>query len=301
MSHQVYRLPFGKHKHQTLQEIPPDYRLWLINQKVYIGKPDLTAALIAGNYLSPNLRPDPITPPSTPRREKRKRPATDEDDYALPPSSVRKLAISDTARRNGTMLNYDGSAYILDFGQHYGERLPDVPRSYVRWLIKEGAHGHRPDLAAALREEGMLPADSCPVDHRASVDATPPSSQESQEWRVPGVYETSDIRFYDPHRRAPRWISDADASRYFGLDEPLLSRLGIRLVSEQEIRGSTQYAELVSVSQCSKRWLYQVYACAGRDGGVVAGVGTADDALRDFLGKNRRREDEIRDALGFGD
>lgn len=152
MDQRTYRMTFGRHKGETLQDLPRDYRQWLINDRVYDGKPALEAALRVGNYLQNT--PDPFTPPSTP---KRKGHSNDFDDTDLPISIARKRSHNDIAKRNGTMLNYDGTAYVLDFGKYHGERLRDVPPSYIDWLIEEGAHNDRSDLAAALREEGMLP------------------------------------------------------------------------------------------------------------------------------------------------
>ena len=193
------------------------------------------------------------------------------------------------------MLNYDGTTYILDFGTHAGERLSNIPSSYIDWLVKNRVYEKRPDLAAALREEGLL-LDSC------APDTTIPA------WKAPNVHGLSDSRFYDPLTQAPRWISDVDASRYFRLSEPLLSESGVHLVSEADLRQSTEFVELLKSSAVPKRWLYHVYVCAGRLGtvggvnvvGGSAGAGTVDEALEDFLAKNRRREIEIRDTLGFG-
>ncbi|KAL2042259.1 hypothetical protein N7G274_004747 [Stereocaulon virgatum] len=288
MNEQPYRMKFGKHKNELLHELPPSYRSWLIDQVIYADKEDLKAALIEGKYLAAATVLKP--PPSTPTRKRK----ASESDTFTPPSSKKKLAICKEAKRNGTMLNYDGTTYILDFGTHAGERLSNVPSSYTSWLAKTRVYEKRPDLAAALREEGLL-VDSC------APDTTIPA------WKAPSVHGLSDSRFYDPLTQAPRWISDLDASRYFRLSEPLLSESGMHLVSEAELRQSTEFVELLKSSDVPKRWLYQVYVCAGRVGtvggdyrlGENAGAGTVDEALRDFLEKNRRREVEIRDALGF--
>jgi len=303
-----YRLTFGQHKNKTVQELPPKYRSWLIRDKVYADKPNLQAALITGNYLTPTS--NPLTPPSTPTpsSQKRKRPAfSDDSETGGSPSSRRKLAISSAARRNGTMLNYDGSAYILDFGQYHGAQLSAVPGSYIRYLINAGAHAKRPDLAAALREQGFLtervPESSPPSSGQsAAVSSSSSSSQQpAAPWTAPSIHATTDARFFDPHRQTPRWISDADALFYFGLEEPLLSERGVRLVTEEDLKRNAEFSELVSVRLGGKRrWLYQVYACACAGfGSLPSERGTADDAVREFLEKNRRREGEIWDALGF--
>lgn len=280
MSTQEYRLTFGKHKNQTLSSIPPDYLSWLVKEHIYDSKPVLRAALIAANYLAPTA---PDTPPSTPRKRK----VSDESEIALPPSSQKKLAISKEAKQNGTMLNYDGSAYILDFGKHAGSKLRDVPSDYITWLIRIGVHEKRRDLATALREEGMLAEDSARTADPAN----------SSTWRAPSPHSAADSRFHDPLTQSPRWISDADASRYFNLSDPLLSNMGVYLVSEEHIKRSSEFGELVAVWKGPKRWLYQVYVCAGRVG--CDSPRGRDEALDEFLGKNRRREAEIMDSFGF--
>ena len=279
MDGQPYHMKFGKHKGQTLQDVPPSYLSWLIEQKVYTDKEDLKAALIQGKYLSSAVGPE--SSPSAPTRKRK----VSESEEAVP----KKFAISKLAKNNGTMLNYDGSAYILDFGTYAGQKLSDVPFEYISWLIRTGVHQKRSDLAAALHEAGLLVG-------RCSTDITDPA------WRVPSAHETNDSRFYDPLTQSPRWISDIDVSHYFRLGEPLLSRAGACLVSEAELRRSMEFPELLTCSKSPKRWLYQVYACAGQIG-AVSGDGsrcdTADEALRDFLGKNRRREREIWDEMGL--
>ena len=302
----TYRLTFGTHKNKTLDEIPPSYRSWLVRDNVYDGKDDLKAALIAGNFLVPPT--DPLTPPSTPipATPSRKRRAPLDDDIGGSPSSRRKLVISERAKRNGTMLNYDGSDYILDFGKHHGEKLCDVPPDYARYLIKAGAHRSRPDLTAALQEQGYHIPDQepTPSSSQQSVDAVElpvPYGEYRRPWKVPAIHEAGDdARFIDPHTQATRYISDADAHTYFGLEESLLAERGANLITERDIKRNAPYTELITVYRGPKRWLYQVYACAARFDTAPSVHGTADEALRAFLGKNRKREQEIRDELGFG-
>ena len=288
MTSPIYRLHFGQYKGKTLQEVEPRYRNWILKERVFVDKPALEAALVAGNYLAPE--PNPYTPPSTPTpvTPSRKRQAPYDSEMMGSPSSRRKREISARARRNGTMLNYDGSAYILDFGKHEGLRLSEVDDSYIRWMIREGIPEKRSDLKSALLEQGLIAADD-----------TPASSQEPLPWRAPSIHETTDVRFFDNHRQTPAWISDADASLYFGLKEPLLSQRGVNLITGEDVKRNAQYSELVSVSKGPKRWLYQVYSCAARFGSVPMGRGTVDEALRDFLGKNQRREEQMRDAMSF--
>ncbi|CAF9923174.1 MAG: hypothetical protein HETSPECPRED_005262 [Heterodermia speciosa] len=290
-----YKLTFGQHKRKTLEEAGPRYCAWLVRDEVYDGKPDLKAALIAANHLRPNS--DQFTPPATPTPatpSSRKRRAQSDGEMEVSPSIRRKVTISREAQRNGTMLNYDGSAYILDFGMHAGANLQHVPRDYVDWLIDKGIPDKRPDLKSALLEQGFL---------RAQQD-TPPSSQERPQetsgWTPPNIRETGDTRFFSRHYTIPTWISDADADRYFALKEPVLSSRGVVPVTEADIKREAEFSELVSVTKDRKRWLYQVYKCAEKFGSVPAGRGTADQALKDFLDKNRRSEEEIWESMGPG-
>ncbi len=286
MDDQPYRMTFGKHLGKPLDELPSGYRAWLTSQRIYADKDDLKAALIKGKYLAPIAESEPL--PATPTKKRK----LSETESAIPPSSAKKLAISQEAKRNGTMLNYDGAAYILDFGKHAGEKLRNVPRTYIDWLVATKVQEKRPDLAAALREEGLLVENHTPD----TLDPT---------WRAPTIYEATfmDGRFYDHATQSPLWISDVDASRYFRLGEPLLSQAGVRLVSERDLRRSTEYEELLTFPKGNVRWLYQVYACARRYGSVGAaadGSGAVEKAFKDFLGKNKRREREIWVDMGLG-
>jgi len=256
-----------------------------VGQKIYADKEDLKAALIKGKYLAPTAGNEPGSTAPTKKRK------ASETESTSPPSSAKKLTISKEAKRNGTMLNYDGAAYILDFGKYAGQKLRNVPRTYIDWLIATNVHEKRLDLAAALREEGFL------------MENYTPDILEST-WRAPNVHEATfmDTRFYDPLTQSPLWISDLDASHYFRLGEPLLSEAGVYSVSEADLRRSTEFRELLTFPKAPIRWLYQVYACADRYrsvGDATGGGSAVEKAFRDFLGKNRRREHEVLPAMGF--
>ena len=282
MDGQPYRMKFGKHKGQTLQEVPPSYLSWLIEKEVYAGKEDLKAALIQGKYL-----PSAAGPESSPSSPTRDRQVSDNEEAAPGKLADRKLATN-----NSTMSNENGSAHVLNFGKYAGQRLSDVPSHYISWLITTGVHEKRSDLAAALQEAGLL------VEIHRSTDTMDPA------WRAPNVYATTDRRFYDPMSHTPRWISDVDIAHYFRLGEPLLSRAGVRLVSEAEFRRVMEYSILVPVSKSPKRWLYQVYECARHIAAVSgdrSGRDMAEEALTRLLDKNRRRELEIMGMMGLGE
>ena len=50
----------------------------------------------------------------------------------------------------------------VDFGEHHGKKLKDVPISYCKWLIEEGVGKDRPVLREALErfEEDIMDADN---------------------------------------------------------------------------------------------------------------------------------------------
>ena len=98
---------------------------------------------------------------------------------------VRICESTGTATRNDTILDYDGVAYILDFGKHAGNKLNEVPSDYVSWLISAGVHHKRPDLAAALHEAGLL-------SNRPRLDVG------ILTWRAPLSHMPQDSRFHDP-------------------------------------------------------------------------------------------------------
>lgn len=178
----------------------------------------------------------------------------------------------------------EGGKYRMTFGQHRGKTLQEVPPSYINWMTSQGIPSQRPALDAALRDHQKL---------RANINN--PSN-----WNPPGIYDTTDARFFDAHTQDPKWISDADVCRYFWLQEPQLSALGVGLVSEEDVRREAQFEHLVSVFPGPERWLYQVYTCARMLDTMPPDAGNVDDALDGFLGKNRRREEYIFDAMGFG-
>lgn len=280
MAHLNYKLPFGMHKGKVIQDLPHDYITgFLVAKKVYEGKETLRAALISGGYLSPSS--NLLTPPSTPMPATRKRQAPQDNEVS--PSTRRKLAYNSAAKDNGTMLNYNGSAYILDFGRHAGTQLCDVPATYISYLIEEGVYKKRLDLATALREQGFLHTDS-PF---SSQEPAPRPVYQQTAWQAPSIHETIDPRFFRPHKSTPRWISDADALYYFGLGKTLLSERGVSLVTEVDLLRDAPHSDLIDVFMGAKRWLYQVYSCAVSFGSVPSRWDTADEALRGFL-ENRR-------------
>ena len=48
------------------------------------------------------------------------------------------------------------SGYTFDFGKHEGQRLEDVPRNYVQFLVRNEVWRHRPALWRALSMKGIV-------------------------------------------------------------------------------------------------------------------------------------------------
>ena len=223
----------------------------------------------------------------------RKRKALNEIPEPVSPSPApraKRAAIFEEARRTGTMLNFDNSNYILNFGAHAQKRLNEVPPSYINYLIRAKAHVNHPDLAVALREAGVLPPEN---------NDSPLTVIDDTTWIAPSVHSADarvDKRFWDQmNDDSPRWISDRDSFRYFGLDDHILSRLNIRPLSEADL---WHKCNCRPVTSGHKRWLYQVYAAAGRNGG-----NSAERCLMDFLAKNQtqtRSSENIRRSLSDG-
>lgn len=78
----------------------------------------------------------------------------------------------------------------------------------------------------------------------------------------------------------------------------MLASAGVHLVSSAEMDAHSGFGSMFVKSGGRKRWLYPVFACAEHFNTAVPG--TAREALRRFLGKNRERESEIMDGFGFG-
>ena len=292
---ETYRLTFGKHRGLTIDELSSGYRQFLIEKKVYDRYPDCKAALIAAGYLETSQPADsePISP-------SRKRKAL-EQSVPSSPQALKRPALSagqDTkvaAEHTGNQQAAD--LYFLDFGKHAGKRLRDVPAGYIEWIISNEVYANRPPLEFALKALGKLDAtDKVALKAPGNPDTTAPALKDSK-WKAPPISEARDPCFSDPWLGSPLWISDRDAATYFGLRDHTLTAAGVHLVGNRELDACTIEGSMMHGGG-RKRWLYPVFACAEHFG--TPATGTARQALKAFLGKNRRRESEIMGQLGLG-
>ncbi len=208
--------------------------------------------------------------------------------------------------------------YHLDFGKHKGKLLDKVPSDYIDWLIRNEVHTSRPALATALRALGKLDASDAahqdtklkaPSAHQDTKCKAPsanrdaklkaPSAHQETKWKAPSVTQAKERCFFDPFLGDPLWISDKDAATYFNLRDSALASAGVHLVSSIELDMFAQIGgSMFTQAGGRRRWLYQVFACAEHF--KTASPGTARQALQRFLGKNKRREDEIMVGMGLG-
>ena len=194
---------------------------------------------------------------------------------------------------NAEHTNKSNSAdlYRLDFGKHAGTPLDKVPLNYFGWLIRNEVHTSRPALATALRALGKLDAPAGAPDAAHQDTRT--------KWKAPSVSKAKEQCFFDPFLGDPLWISDRDAATYFNLRDSALASAGVHLVSSMELDMFAQVGgSIFTQGGGRRRWLYQVFACAEHF--KTASPETARQALQRFLGKNKRREDEIMAGMGLG-
>ena len=319
-----YRMNSGKYPGLTIQELSPAYRRYLIREKIYDNYPDLKAALITGGFLPPTQSAAPE--PASPTRKRKameqtvpsssqffKKPALsaeprneDITEHSEPVSPARKgktpeqtapsssqhptLPASSAGLVHEHATSHLGKPqvedlYIFDFGKHAGKRLREVPSRYISWLINEEVYTNRPALATALRALGRL-------------DAAPWPSLRDSTWKAPHFSEAQEQCFFDPYLDAPLWISDQDSARYFNLRGPTLASAGVYLVSSEELESYSEFGSMFVKCGGHRRWLYPVFACAEHFNTAIPR--TARQALQKFLDKNKKRETEMMDELGFG-
>ena len=74
------------------------------------------------------------------------------------------------------------SGYVFDFGKHEGQRLEDVPRNYVQFLVRNEVWRHRPALWRALSVKGIVFEEPPPDESVATaVDTDSAPSDSSKE------------------------------------------------------------------------------------------------------------------------
>lgn len=139
-----YRLTFGKHKGKTLDEFAQSggqgYIHWMVKESIPSKWPDLQKALDIYHSLrhsgsepgkdkkEARAGPLEVTTPTTPIHPPPLRPKS---DHSPPPTET----------------SWD---YVVKFGKHKGQKLSEIPDSYLRWLRTQDLR--IPELTAILRQ-----------------------------------------------------------------------------------------------------------------------------------------------------
>jgi hypothetical protein len=183
--------------------------------------------------------------------------------------------------------------YRFDFGKHKGLTIKEVYRinpGYIDWIIREDVSRNKVELRQALelwRDPSLIP--EC---FREDLDAklhTEPEFVSTRPSRQPPSIHNAPSAFHDS-LTGPIWISLSDARKYFGLGAEILDQL-------PAVNGYNLLGEFVeSTPQRPKYWLYHVWDLV-RD---RQSCGAANVALARFKQKNKRREQDIWDAMGLG-
>ena len=130
--------------------------------------------------------------------------------------------------------------YTLNFGQHRGERLANVPPAYVHWLIKKDLYKDRRDLQRALVRFGALDGGEDDPSMESSFDT--PSRPEAGRKR--------------DHDEMVRNGKVCDAQR--------VRTLKLNAVLEHELRRGESFA-VIATAGSGKTKLLMEYAARSRD------------------------------------
>jgi uncharacterized protein (DUF3820 family) len=257
-----YKFDFGKHQGLTFDEVPVAYVDWLVQNEINFDRENFRAAL--DEYRGTQQAKVQLLSPTSPNA-KRKR-SFSGTGVPLSPAIVKKQRSSPQDRAFSKddcqipeVAGPSSNLYRLSFGKHAGKTLEELPSSYIEWLLKNGILKSNPDLASALKKTG----------HSRLAN-----------WTKPNPQDTHDPRFFDRDTNAALWIAKTDAEKYFNVDVHLL--------------GLARIWPLVKRGQ--RYGLYPIYVCAKHFRTVTEG--TADQALAEFLEKNRYREQEIVAGMG---
>lgn len=238
----LYRLDFGKHRGKTLDEAPNSYICWILREQIYHDHLGLKAALIIGghlvdgNFSSANL--------------------ANENNEEL-------IKAPDPSKPNHKATPEPGAQpYRLNFGQHEGKLLTEVPVSYIRYLTGQKAHESRLDLQGALTELAY------------STDSSSEAPDRGYLARGPG-----DSSFWDAYTGDEIWIATRDVGTFFGITDRDLHSAGVTPLWK---------------SREKRRWkLSAVYFYVQRH----RSTRSADCGLKAFLQKNKDCEQKIFNAF----
>lgn len=184
--------------------------------------------------------------------------------------------------------------YRLDFGQHRGKTLNQVPPSWLLWAIDKGIHKQHLDLGIALYEMGK----TATLEHNGQILKAEPYSRRSleqgprqasnPEWVVPDKAEATGYPFWDKTLDLPAWIGNQDAINWFRVDPYEMERVGVCPLGEADIEHMSTGAE-------NMWWLYEVYRYAEHFG--TTKHLTAPQMLYHFLKHENARESEIIESI----
>jgi len=175
------------------------------------------------------------------------------------PSSLQDHALSKDDCQIPEVAGPSSDLYRFPYGKHAGKTLNELPFSYINWLLNNDISKSNPDLASALETKGRSRLAS---------------------WTKPSQQDTQDPRFFDQDTYAALWIAKTDVGKYFNIEVPLLALVNV----------------WPTVKRGRRYWLYPIYVCAKHFRTVLKG--TADQALAEFLDKNRYREQQIIAGMG---
>jgi len=252
-----YKLDFGIHQGLTFDEVPVAYIDWLVRNEINYDREDFRAAL--DEYRgTQKANVQPLSPTTSNAKRKRTFSQTGLPSNSAisrkQPSAPQGHALPKENSQIPEVAGPSSDLYRLSFGKYAGQTLDELPSSYINWLLKNGISKSNPDLASALEARG-----------RSGLGS----------WTIPKPPDTQDPRFFDPDTYEALWIAKTDTWKYFKIDVHLLALANVLPLA----KGDRRY------------WLYPIYVCAKHFRTVVKG--TADQALAEFLDKNRYREQEI--------
>lgn len=173
--------------------------------------------------------------------------------------------------------------YRLDFGQHSGKTLNEVPPSWLLWAIDQGIHQQHLDFSIALYELGRTTT----LEHGGKVLKAEPhyhapakqasNSSSTSQWVVPDKDHASAYRFWASKLEAPAWITDQDAINWFQVNPFEMEKAGICPLSAADI-------ENLGAPSGRVWWLYVVYKYA--ENHCTTRQQTARQMLDHFLDRN---------------
>jgi uncharacterized protein (DUF3820 family) len=256
---EVYRLDFGKNRGKTLAECEPQYLQWLVKEKVPDSRPHLRAALDLHNatqaYLaSQTLRSSQMSQAS---------PSGQRVPLQPIPSSAENM-------NRPTAVNVP----TMPFGKHKGQRVSELPPTYIKWMgeeIKSGRmHLDDPSLQASVEYfVRKLVKSSRGTKSSSYVPATLNVRVRSRKFR-------------DPFTQEDLWITATDTRKFFAIGQQHISKL-------------TMARDVGATKKRPIYWLKHIWEVKAS----LESTSAADKALDAFLSKNKAKEAAYLSGLGL--